>query len=130
MGSLGDPRAEFRAAGHTLYSLALVKGSEGNLSVWDGVRLVITRAGCSLAKLEADDVLEGTPDAPPPGASSDLQIHLAMYGEQGPGAIVHAHPPGTVPESAAPGEPHGRYAHAGSLDDAVAEVVREARARA
>jgi L-fuculose-phosphate aldolase len=127
---MADLLEEFRAAGRTLFSLGLVRGTEGNLSVWDGSRLVITRTECALAGLEAGDLLEGTVDAPPPGASSDLRIHLAMYGERGPGAVVHAHPPGTVPEGVASGERHGRYAHADSLDGAVAEVVRDARARA
>lgn len=122
----GDLSA-FRRAGRTLVSLGLVRGSEGNLSVWDGERLRITRTGSRLGDLGPDDVLEGTLEAPPAGASSDLAIHVAMYRERGPGAVAHAHPPGTVPEGWAEGQPHGRYAHAATLEEAVARLVREAR---
>jgi hypothetical protein len=126
----GDGRlAEFREAGRTLFSMGLVRGPEGNLSTFDGAHVAITRAGCAMAALGEDDVLEGTPAEPPAGASSDLRVHLALYRERGPGAVVHAHPPGTVPEEAglAPGE-HGRYVHAPSLREGVAELVRGARA--
>jgi hypothetical protein len=122
----GDLSA-FRRAGRTLFSLGLVKGSEGNLSVWDGERLWITRTGCSLAELGPQDVLEGTFEAPPEGASSDLEVHRAMYRERGPGAVVHAHPAGSVPEGWTEGQPHGRYVHAASLEQAVERLVREVR---
>lgn len=125
----GDLSA-FRRAGRTLVSLGLVRGSEGNLSVWDGERLWITRTGSRLGDLGPDDVLEGTLDEPPAGASSDLGIHVRMYRERGPGAVAHAHPPGTVPEGWVEGQPHGRYAHASSLEEAVARLVREARGEA
>lgn len=122
----GDLTA-FRRAGRTLASLGLVRGSEGNLSAWDGERLWITRTGCSLAELGPGDVLEGTLEAPPEGASSDLEVHRAMYRERGPGAVAHAHPRGSVPEGWTEGQPHGRYAHAASLEEAVALLVREVR---
>jgi hypothetical protein len=85
-----------------------VKASEGNLSWFDGERLVITRTGSELAGLAEDDVLEGTLDRPPPGSSSDLVLHLEMYRERGPGAVAHAHPPGTVPEGWVEGRRTGR----------------------
>src|SRR5438552_12904817 len=118
---------EFRRAGRTLFSLGLVRESHGNLSVSDGERLAITRTGSSLAELGADDVLEGTLGRPPAGSSSDLAIHVAMYRDLGPGAVTHAHPPGTVPEGVQPGTAHGSYVHGASLEDAVAEQVRRAR---
>jgi ribulose-5-phosphate 4-epimerase/fuculose-1-phosphate aldolase len=122
-----DLLREFRTAGRTLFSLGLVREAEGNLSTFDGTRLVITRTGSLLAELGPDDVLEGTLDLLPEGASSDLAVHLATYREHGPGAVVHAHPPGTVPEGPRPGVAHGSYVHAPSLDEAVAEQVRRAR---
>jgi L-fuculose-phosphate aldolase len=118
----------FRTAGRTLFSLGLVKASEGNLSVSDGDRLVITRTGCRLGDLDEADVLEGTLEAPPSGASSDIALHVATYRERGPGAIAHAHPAGSVPEGWVEGEPHGVYAHRVSLDEAVASIVEEVRA--
>jgi hypothetical protein len=119
--------AAFREAGRALLSLGMVQGSEGNLSTWDGERLVITRTGSELAHLDDHDVLEGALDVPPEGASSDVAIHMLMYREQGYGAIAHAHPPGTVPAGWVEGQEHGRYAHAATLAAAVARIVREAR---
>jgi L-fuculose-phosphate aldolase len=117
----------FRSAGRTLFCLGLVRASEGNLSTWDGERLAITRTGSELARLGEGDVLEGTLDEPPVDASSDLGLHLGMYRERGPGAIAHAHPPGSVPEGWVEGEPHGRYAHAATLEEAVGALVIQAR---
>jgi ribulose-5-phosphate 4-epimerase/fuculose-1-phosphate aldolase len=88
---------------------------------------MITRTGCELAHIEDADVLAGTLEAPPVGASSDLRIHVRTYREVGPGAIAHAHPPGTVPAGWVEGQNHGRYAHAVTLEAAVGRIVREAR---
>jgi ribulose-5-phosphate 4-epimerase/fuculose-1-phosphate aldolase len=120
----------FREAGRALVSLGMIRGSEGNLSTWDGEGFVITRTGSELAHLEQTDVLEGSLDSPPHDASSDLGIHVRTYREQGPGAIAHAHPPGTVPAGWVDGQEHGRYAHAATLEAAVERIVREARADA
>jgi ribulose-5-phosphate 4-epimerase/fuculose-1-phosphate aldolase len=119
----------FVHAGRTLYSLGLVKGSEGNLSTFDGSRLLITRTGSRLAALQIDDLLEGTPEDTPTGASSDAALHVAAYALHGPGAFAHAHPPGSVPPDSAEGESHGSYAYAATLDEAVGEIVRAARGR-
>jgi ribulose-5-phosphate 4-epimerase/fuculose-1-phosphate aldolase len=122
----GDLTA-FREAGRALFSLGMIRGSEGNLSTWDGKRLVITRTGSELAHLDDRDVLDGSLDAPPAGASSDLEIHVRTYRELGTGAIAHAHPPGSVPAGWVEGQPHGRYAHGPTLEVAVERIVREAR---
>jgi hypothetical protein len=119
----------FRAAGRTLFSLGLVKGSEGNLSVFDGQALVITRTGCQLSDLVEDDILEGTLEVPPERASSDLAVHVAWYRDRGPGAIAHAHPPGTVPEGAPGAGEHGAYAFAATLEAAVGDIVEGVRGR-
>ena len=119
--------SEFREAGRALLSLGMIRGSEGNLSTWDGERLVITRTGCELGRLAGADVLHGSIDAPPRGASSDVAIHVRTYRRLGPGAIAHAHPPGSVPAGWVEGEDLGRYAHAPTLEVAVERIVREAR---
>ncbi|MGE5225248.1 MAG: class II aldolase/adducin family protein [Planctomycetaceae bacterium] len=116
----------FRRAGETLARLGLVRASEGNLSTFDGRTLAITRTGCRLGELRAGDVLTGTLDEPPADASSDLAIHVAAYRERGAGAFAHAHPQGTVPEGWIPGEPHGTYAFADTLEEAVAALARDA----
>ncbi len=114
---------EFRAAGRALFVHGLVKGSEGNLSTFDGARLRITRTGARLFELDEGDVLVGTPDRPPAGASSDLDHHLAVYRELRARAVAHAHPPGGVPEGWREGEPHGAYGFGLTLIEAVAAIV-------
>jgi ribulose-5-phosphate 4-epimerase/fuculose-1-phosphate aldolase len=121
----------FREAGRILVSLGLVRGSEGNLSTFDGTRLTITRTGRSLADLRPGDLVSGPADpAALPEASSDLEVHLRLYADRGPGALVHAHPPGTVPAGGGGPGGHGVYVFGPSLRAAVEEVVagtREAR---
>jgi L-fuculose-phosphate aldolase len=123
----GRDLAGFADAGRVLFSLGLVRGSEGNLSTWDGERLLITRTGCRLAALRPADVVEGTLEAPPLGASSDLALHLARYRDAGVGAVAHAHPPGSVPPGWIAGEDHGTYAFGPSLEAVVARLVGLAR---
>ncbi len=118
----------FRAAGRTLFSLGLVHGTEGNLSTFDGTTLVITRTGAELRSLRPEDLIEGGVDGPLSRASSDLAVHRQRYATDGPGALVHAHPPGSVPDGAPEPGTHGVYVHAGSLEEAVREAVRMVRA--
>lgn len=120
--------AGFSSAGRTLFSLGLVKGAEGNLSTFDGTVLAITRAGASLAELSGIDVVTGSLDGELTGASSDLDFHRSVYRERGPGAIAHAHPPGTVPEDGGGPGTHGVYRFAPTLVEAVESMVEEARA--
>lgn len=113
----------FAEAGVTLATRGLVRGAEGNLSTFDGNVLTITRTGCELGALAPGDVLEGTLDHPPEGASSDLAIHVDTFRERGAGALAHAHPAGTVPEGWREGDPHGVYVFAVTLADAVDDIV-------
>ena len=118
---------DFRAAGRALFSLGLVRGTEGNLSTFRDGTLRITRTGSRLDRLEDGDVLGGSLRGELSGASSDLEVHRSLYGERGPGAIAHSHPPGTVPEDGGgPGE-HGLYVFGESLEEAVALSVRQVR---
>jgi methylthioribose-1-phosphate isomerase len=123
-----DEIEAFRVAGRYLASRGLVRETEGNLSTFDGSRLVITRTGSVLADLGPGDVLIGTADRLPTGASSDTGLHVDHYRTYGPldgvRAIVHAHPAGSMP---APGaEPrhgrHGVYGTGRTLEQAVAMV--------
>jgi methylthioribose-1-phosphate isomerase len=115
--------AAFRAVGSHLARRGLVRGSEGNLSTFDGRRLVITRTGSQLGSLEPGDLLVGTASNPPAEASSDLGIHLDRYRESEEVAgIVHAHPPGSVPAGWVEGEAHGIYALGTSLEHAMAHL--------
>jgi ribulose-5-phosphate 4-epimerase/fuculose-1-phosphate aldolase len=119
----------FRAAGRTLFSLGLIRGTEGNLSTLSGQTLVITRTGAPLDRLSASDLIEGSLEGPLPDASSDLVVHRSMYAEQGPGAIAHSHPAGTVPEgeeAPAPGG-HGLFVFAPTLEEAVERTAERVR---
>jgi ribulose-5-phosphate 4-epimerase/fuculose-1-phosphate aldolase len=119
----------FQVAGRTLFSLGLVKETEGNISTFDGTTIVITRSGAPLSELGERDLVAGPLDGALEGASSDLDVHRRLYRERGPGAVVHAHPPGTVPEAeaeVASGE-HGVYVFASSLERAVDLAVGQAR---
>src|SRR5262249_54751260 len=58
----GESLDAFRRAGRTLFSFGLVKGTEGNLSTFDGGTLVITRTGARLDSLEARDLVAGRVD--------------------------------------------------------------------
>jgi ribulose-5-phosphate 4-epimerase/fuculose-1-phosphate aldolase len=119
----------FRSAGRALFSLGLVRRTEGNLSTFDGTTLVITRAGSPLDGLVDLQLVAGSLEAALNGASSDLEVHRRLYRERGPGAVVHAHPPGTVPEGEVTSGEHGVYVFASSLERAVELAVREARER-
>jgi hypothetical protein len=117
----------FRLAGRTLFSLGLVRQSEGNLSTFDGSRLRITRTGACLDALGEADVLSGSLHGELPGASSDLEVHRQMYRDRGPGAVAHAHPAGSVPEEGSPSGEHGVYEFGDTLDAAVSAAVMRAR---
>jgi ribulose-5-phosphate 4-epimerase/fuculose-1-phosphate aldolase len=123
-----DRAAQFRSAGRTVFSLGLVKGTEGNLSTFDGSTMWITRAGAALSELTDGALVSGRLDDEIPGASSDVEVHRSAYRARGPGALVHAHPPGTVPEGGGePGE-HGIYVFGPTLQEAAEDAVRQARA--
>jgi ribulose-5-phosphate 4-epimerase/fuculose-1-phosphate aldolase len=121
--------AAFVAAGRGLFSLGLIRGAEGNLSTFDGSNLVITRTGSELHRLTPTDLIVGPLDGDLDGASSDLDVHRRLYTRHGPGAVVHCHPPGTVPEGGAMPGRHGDYAFAPTLDAAVADAVTRSRER-
>ena len=81
-GAAEDLYDAFALAGRTLYSLGLVKAAEGNLSVFDGRTLVITRTGAPLSSLGEGDLLEGGLESELPGASTDLEVHRAWLAGQ------------------------------------------------
>src|SRR5213593_3751977 len=100
-----DRLEHFRSAGRTLFSLGLVKGTEGSLSTFDGTTMWITKNGSALNELSRDEVVGGELDEPNPGASSDVEVHRRTYRERGPGALARAQLPGTAPKHAVgPGE--------------------------
>jgi ribulose-5-phosphate 4-epimerase/fuculose-1-phosphate aldolase len=123
-----DRVERFRSAGRTLFSLGLVKGTEGSLSTFDGTTMWVTVAGATLNELSERAVVGGGLDEQIPRAPTDVEVHRSAYRDQGSGAMVHAHPPGTVPDGGdGPGE-HGIYVFGPTLQEAAEDAVRQARA--
>jgi hypothetical protein len=90
---MGDA-GEFQVAGRTLFSLGLIKGAEGNLSVYRDGLLRITRTGSRLDRLEDGDIVAGELGDDLPGASGHRHVHVRPHppgggrrpGAQGPNA--------------------------------------------
>lgn len=89
----------FQQVGRDLFAAGLNNSHSGNLSVRLGDRLLITRRGAMLGRLEEGDLvetcLEGE-DANTPLASTEIGVHRAVYLKTGALAVVHAHPPHAV----------------------------------
>lgn len=86
----------FRRCGRALFWGGLNDSHSGNLSVRGTESLWITRTGCMLHELAADDLVEVTGDSPP-GAylpvSREFPAHRALYRAGSCAAVVHCHPP-------------------------------------
>jgi len=89
---------ELVEACHALAAAGLVVGTSGNVSVRDGDRVRLSPKGVALGELTADDIavvsLAGDVLAGDP--TSELELHLAIYGSYDAGAIVHTHAPRTT----------------------------------
>lgn len=84
-----------RACGE-LSAAGLVVGTAGNVSVRAGDLVAVTPSGVAYAELSAGDVgvhrLDGTPVEAPLAPTSELPLHLAVYGAYaGTAAVVHTH---------------------------------------
>ena len=123
-----DRLEQFRSAGRTLFSLGLVKGTEGSLSTFDGTTMWITKAGAALNELSGDEVVGGGLDDQIPGASSDVEVHRSTYRERGPGALAHAQPPGSAPKHGVGSGEDGITVFGPTLQEAAEDAVRQARA--
>ena len=91
-------REEIVRACQKLSASGLVVGTAGNVSVLAGDLVAVTPSGVDYAELVARDVgvhrLDGSPVEAPLEPTSELPLHLAVYGaygEAGAGAIVHTH---------------------------------------
>ncbi len=99
-------REEIVRACRKLSAAGLVVGTAGNVSILAGDLVAVTPSGVDYAELAARDVgvhrLDGTPVEAPLAPTSELPLHLAVYGayagagagpDAGPGAaaIVHTH---------------------------------------
>ncbi|HET6187865.1 MAG TPA: class II aldolase/adducin family protein [Trebonia sp.] len=97
-------REEIVRACRKLSAAGLMVGTAGNVSVLAGDLVAVTPSGVDYAELAARDVgvhrLDGTPVEAPLAPTSELPLHLGVYGAYagtgtgaGPGtaAIVHTH---------------------------------------
>lgn len=92
-----EREAIVRACGK-LSAAGLVVGTAGNVSVRAGDLVAVTPSGVDYAKLAAADVgvhrLDGTPVEAPLAPTSEMPLHLAVYGTyagSGAAAVVHTH---------------------------------------
>jgi L-fuculose-phosphate aldolase len=90
-------RRDVVEAGRRLYARGFISGNEGNLSVRDGDRLLVTPAGTCKGFLQPDDLVVTDLDGRPRDggrASSEILMHAAVYRRRTDvNAVVHAHPP-------------------------------------
>jgi L-fuculose-phosphate aldolase len=93
---------QLQAIGRDLFVAGLVSSHGGNMSVRQGDRILITRRGSMLARLEERDVIETAldeNDANVTLASTEIVVHRAIYHETSALAIVHTHPPYAIAQS-------------------------------
>lgn len=97
MASEAELRAAIVEAGRRLYAKGLIAGNEGNISVRDGARLLVTPGGACKGFLRAEDLVETDLDGRALGAAratSEILMHAAVYRVRPDvHAVVHAHPP-------------------------------------
>jgi L-fuculose-phosphate aldolase len=93
---------QFQAIGRDLFVAGLISSHGGNMSVRMGDRILITRRGSMLARLQERDVIEtdlDENDANVTLASTEIVVHRAIYQETSALAIVHTHPPYAIAQS-------------------------------
>jgi L-fuculose-phosphate aldolase len=90
-------REQVAAASRRLATAGLVVGTSGNLSVRHGELVAITPTGADLGTLEAEHVSvvdrEGRLVWGELEPTSELDLHLGVYGRYDAGAVVHTHSP-------------------------------------
>lgn len=86
---------EFQCIGRDLFVSGLVSSHGGNMSRRSGNKLIITRRGSQLGRLDERDIIETDlfkDDANTRLASSETPVHRAIYAGTDAAAIVHIHP--------------------------------------
>jgi len=97
MPSLDAEREQVAAAARRLAAEGLVLGTSGNLSARSGELVAVSPTGAVLAELEPEQVsvvdLEGNLVHGELEPTSELGLHLGVYGRFDTGAVVHTHSP-------------------------------------
>jgi len=90
-------RERVAAAARGLAEQGLVTGTAGNVSERAGELVAVTPTGAALGTLSADQIavvdLQGGHVEGELAATSELELHLGVYGRYGAGAVVHTHAP-------------------------------------
>ncbi len=90
-----DLLSHFQSVGSDIYSRGMVSVHGGNLSIRDQDSVVITRSGSRLGYLSESDLIRTgleKDDENTRFASSELQVHRAIYKKGLFKAVVHSHP--------------------------------------
>lgn len=94
---LAAEREQVAAAARSLADQGLVLGTAGNISARHGDHVAVTPTGAVLAELRAEQVsvvdLEGRLVHGELEPTSELGLHLGVYGRFDTGAVVHTHSP-------------------------------------
>jgi L-fuculose-phosphate aldolase len=94
---LAAEREQVAAAARALSGQGLVLGTAGNLSARRGELVAVTPTGAALAELRAEQVsvvdLGGGLVHGELAPTSELGLHLGVYGRFDTGAVVHTHSP-------------------------------------
>jgi L-fuculose-phosphate aldolase len=94
---LENERKRVAAAARRLAREGLLIGTAGNVSARAGELIAVTPTGAALATLRAQQValvsLDGEHVDGELMATSELELHLGVYGRYDAGAVVHTHPP-------------------------------------
>jgi len=90
---------DFQMAGSGLFTAGLNNSHSGNISVRCGDKIIITRRGSMLGRLQEEDLIEtglDKNDCHIALASTEIRVHRAIYRNTQALAIVHAHPTSAV----------------------------------
>ncbi|MDP2181662.1 MAG: aldolase [Actinomycetota bacterium] len=93
---------DFERVGRDLFLSGAISSHGGNMSVRVGDRMMITRRGSMLGRLQPADIIETAldhDDSEVALASTEIVVHRAIYAKTNALAIVHAHPAHTIMRS-------------------------------
>jgi L-fuculose-phosphate aldolase len=93
---------QFQSIGRDLFVAGLISSHGGNMSVRMGDRILITRRGSMLGRLEERDIIDiglDENDSNVTLASTEIVVHRAIYQSTAALAIVHTHPPYAIAQS-------------------------------
>lgn len=93
---------QFQRIGRDLFLAGVVSSHGGNMSVRMGDRILITRRGSMIGRLEERDLIEiglDENDSNVTLASTEIGVHRAIYQSTAALAIIHTHPPYGIVQS-------------------------------